>query len=70
MEIFVLYNGKIWVWSFVIRWVSIIYNSPKAAVIANVMISPFYTLERDTRQGCALLFVLALEPLAETMTTR
>lgn len=36
------------------KWVKILYTEPKAAVITNRVISPFFNLSRGTRQGCSL----------------
>lgn len=49
------------------QWVKILYKEPKAAVITNGVISPFFCLSRGTRQGCSLsplLFIIFLETLA------
>ena len=49
------------------KWIKIMYNSPKAAVMTNGVTSSFFDLSRGTRQGCPLsplLFTIALEPLA------
>lgn len=49
------------------QWVKILYKEPKAAVITNGVISPFFRLSRGTRQGCSLsplLFIIFLETLA------
>lgn len=48
-------------------WVNLLYQNPRAAVITNGMMSPFFTVSRGTRQGCPLsplLFTMVLEPLA------
>ena len=50
-----------------IKWVNVIYSDPRAAVLTNGMISPFFKLTRGTKQGdplSPLLFTLFLEPLA------
>ncbi|MCI4381688.1 hypothetical protein PGIGA_G00254930, partial [Pangasianodon gigas] len=50
-----------------ISWVQILYKEPKAAVITNGVVSPFFNLSRGTRQGCSLsplLFIIFLEILA------
>lgn len=50
-----------------ITWIKMLYNSPKASVITNGVISSFFGLKRATRQGCPLsplLFNMSLEPLA------
>ena len=50
-----------------VKWVSVIYSDPRAAVMTNGMISPFFNLTRGTKQGdplSPLLFTLFLEPLA------
>ena len=49
------------------RWVKILYKEPKAAVITNGIISPFFGLSRGTHQGYSLsplLFIIFLESLA------
>lgn len=53
-----------------ITWVKMLYASPKASVITNGAISPFFDLKRATRQGCPLsplLFNISLEPLAASI---
>lgn len=53
-----------------IRWVSGIYSDPRAAVLTNGLVSPFFSLQRGTKQGdplSPLLFMLFLEPLAATI---
>lgn len=50
-----------------IKWVSVIYADPRAAVSTNGLVSPFFKLQRGTKQGdplSPLLFTLFLEPLA------
>ena len=50
-----------------ITWFNILYKNPKAAVITNGLISPFFNITRSLRQGCSLsplLFTIFLEPLA------
>ncbi|KAJ0061406.1 hypothetical protein NL108_018634 [Boleophthalmus pectinirostris] len=50
-----------------LKWIKLLYSDPSAAVQTNGLISPFFRLNRGTRQGSALspaLFCLALEPLA------
>ena len=54
------------------KWMKIMYNAPKAAVMANGVTSSFFDLARGTRQGCPLsplLFTIALEPLAIAIRT-
>lgn len=56
--------GKFVLGARFISWVKPLYNNPTARI------SDAFNLYRGTRQGCALgplLFVLALEPLAETI---
>lgn len=50
-----------------INWVKLIYKEPRASVLTNGQISPFFQLSRGTKQGdplSPLLFILFLEPLA------
>lgn len=50
--------------------VNIIYNQPKASVLANGLISSLFDLSRGTQQERSLsplLFTVALEPLAVTL---
>ena len=50
-----------------IKWVKIIYRSPKASVLTNGMRSPLFGLTRGQKQGdplSPLLFTVFLEPLA------
>lgn len=53
-------------------WVSILYKSPRAAVLVNGSLSSYFPLHRGTRPGCPLsplLFALAIEPLAIALRT-
>lgn len=50
-----------------IKWIKIIYLSPKASVLTNGLKSPFFGLMRGQKQGdplSPLLFTIFLEPLA------
>lgn len=50
-----------------IKWVQLLYQTPKAKIFVNSWLSGQFPLERDTRQGCPLsplLNALAAEPLA------
>lgn len=50
-----------------IKWVRVLYSASRATVLTNGTMSPFFHLERGTRQGdplSPLLFTLFLEPLA------
>lgn len=53
-----------------ISWVKLLYTSPLASVRTNDTYSPYFPLQRGTRQGCPLsplLFALVMEPLAATI---
>lgn len=53
-----------------ISWVKLLYTSPTASVRTNDTYSPYFPLQRGTRQGCPLsplLFALVMEPLAATI---
>lgn len=50
-----------------VSWVRLLYSSLTASVSSNNVHSPYFQLQRGTRQGCLLsplLFVIAIEPLA------
>lgn len=50
-----------------IKWVQLLYQSPKARIFVNSWISDQFPLERGMLQGCPLfplLYALAAEPLA------
>ena len=50
-----------------IAWVKLLYTSPLASVRTNDISSPYFELQRGTRQGCPLsplLFALSIKPLA------
>ncbi len=52
------------------KWIRILYDHPRAAVITNGLRSDSFITYRGTRQGCPLsplLFAMALEPLAEAI---
>lgn len=62
--------GKFGLGEVFINWVKALYYEPKAKVITNGQISSVFPLSRSSRQGCPLspaLFVLAIEPLAESI---
>ncbi len=53
-----------------IKWVRVIYSNPKACVLTNGLMSPFFNLTRSSKQGdplSPLLFILFLEPLAAVL---
>ncbi|KAF7643269.1 hypothetical protein LDENG_00242520 [Lucifuga dentata] len=53
-----------------IKWITVIYADPQAAIFTNGLISDFFKLSRGTKQGdplSPLLFVRFLEPLAATI---
>lgn len=53
-----------------ISWVKTLYHKPRAKISTNGLISSTFPLSRSSRQGCPLspgLFVLAIEPLSETI---
>lgn len=53
-----------------IRWIKMLYSTPRACMEINGMVSESFSLYRGTRQGCPLsplLFALAIEPLAEAI---
>ncbi len=55
------------------HWVKVLYTSPVAAVRTNNNLSPFFSLQHGTRQGCPLsprLFALVIEPLAVALRER
>ncbi len=55
------------------HWVKVLYTSPVAAVCTNNNLSPLFSLQRGTRQGCTLsplLFALVIEPLAVALRER
>lgn len=52
---------------FYLKWLKLLYNKPLAQVITNSNISKLFNLARGTRQGCPLLFLCAVEPLAMTI---
>lgn len=33
-------------------WIKLLYNNPKAQILTNGMLSPYFNLFRDTRQAC------------------
>uniref|UniRef100_A0A3P8QX47 Reverse transcriptase domain-containing protein n=1 Tax=Astatotilapia calliptera TaxID=8154 RepID=A0A3P8QX47_ASTCA len=50
-----------------VSWIKVLYCDPVAAIRTNNSLSPFFQLQRGTRQGCPLsplLFAIAIEPLA------
>uniref|UniRef100_A0A8C6KLF3 Reverse transcriptase domain-containing protein n=1 Tax=Nothobranchius furzeri TaxID=105023 RepID=A0A8C6KLF3_NOTFU len=52
--------------------ITMLYKEPKAAVMTNGIVSPFFNLTRGTRQGCSqspLLFIIFLEVLAVSIRT-
>ncbi len=55
-----------------ISWIKLLYTNPNARILTNQTTADTFKLYRGTQQGCPLsplLFVLALEPLAETIRT-
>ena len=53
-----------------ITWIRLLYTHPRAAVLTNGLISPWFELSRGTRQGDGIslgLFALPLEPLATSI---
>lgn len=55
---------------FFINWVRTLYKRPQAKIITNGQMSTSFPLSRSSRQGCPLspgLFVIAVDPLAETI---
>lgn len=54
-----------------VSWIKVLYCDPVAAIQTNNSLSPFFQLQRGTRQGCPLsplLFAIAIEPLAIALT--
>ena len=54
------------------KWISIIYNKPRATVLNNGHATNFFPISRGIRQGCpisALLFLLVVEILAINIKT-
>lgn len=50
-----------------IKWIRLIYAEPKASILTNGFISPFFNISRGSKQGdplSPLLFILFLKPLA------
>ena len=56
----------------ILRWIELMYNTIVSSVMVNGWISKQFSLSRGIRQGCpvsALLFVIAVEILAERIRT-
>lgn len=54
------------------KWGNVIYSDPRAAVLTNGLVSPFFGLKCGTKQDdplSPLLFILFLEPLAAAIRT-
>lgn len=55
-----------------INWIKFVYSDSKSAIIVNVSVLPIFSINRGTRQGCALsppLSALVME-VAEAIRTQ
>ncbi len=51
-----------------VQWIRVLYTDPCSALLTNGFRSNYFPMHRGTRQGCPLwplLFVMAIEPLAQ-----
>lgn len=53
-----------------ISWIRLLYSDPSARILTYQAILETISRYRGTTQGCPLLFVLALEPLAATISAK
>lgn len=57
-----------YIWEITNKWISLLYDSPRACVLTNGWKSPAFLIGHGTRQGCPippLLFVHTIECLGE-----